>query len=59
MNKLIPKLKKKSYDVRSAMLEMCIKAETGHVTSSLSSIDILVTLYYGNILNHNPKKTVL
>lgn len=56
MNKLIPKLKKKSYDVRNAMLEMCIKAETGHVTSSLSSIDILVTLYYGNILNHNPKK---
>jgi len=56
MNKLITKLRKKSYDVRHAMLEMCIKAETGHVTSSLSCIDILVTLYYGNILNHIPKK---
>lgn len=55
MNKLIPKLEKKAYDIRQTMLDMCIKAETGHVTSSLSCIDILVTLYYGNVLNHNPK----
>ncbi|MCF6149095.1 MAG: transketolase [Candidatus Kuenenia sp.] len=55
MNKLIPMLKKKSYEIRKSMLEMCIKAETGHVTSSLSCIDILVALYYGNILNHMPQ----
>ncbi|MDR4508976.1 MAG: transketolase [Candidatus Brocadiaceae bacterium] len=55
MNKLISILKKKSYNIRKTMLEMCIKAETGHVTSSLSCIDILVTLYYGNILNHAPR----
>lgn len=36
------------------MLEMCIKAGTGHVTSSLSCIDILVTLYYGNVLKFDP-----
>ncbi|MBM4053771.1 MAG: transketolase [Planctomycetes bacterium] len=55
MNKLIPMLKKKSYEIRKSMLEMCIKAGTGHVTSSLSCIDILVALYYGNILNHVPQ----
>ena len=36
------------------MLEMCIKSGTGHVTSSLSCIDILVALYYGDILRFDP-----
>lgn len=35
---------------------MCIKAGTGHVTSSLSATDILVTLYYGSILRHDPSR---
>lgn len=37
------------------MLEMCVKAGTGHVTSSLSSIDIMVALYYGNVMRFDPK----
>jgi transketolase len=37
------------------MLEMCIKAGTGHVTSSLSCIDILVSLYHGGIMKFDPQ----
>lgn len=55
MNNSISKLKDKSFQIRKTMLEMCIKAGTGHVTSSLSCIDLLVALYYGNILRFNPE----
>ncbi|MEW6076906.1 MAG: transketolase [Thermodesulfobacteriota bacterium] len=55
MTALIQKLEKKAFQIRQAMLEMCIRAGTGHVTSSLSSIDILVALYYGGILRVDPK----
>lgn len=55
MNSLISKLEKKSYEIRKTVLEMCIKAGTGHVTSSMSCIDILVALYYGNIMRYDPK----
>lgn len=44
---------KKSQQIRSDILEMCIKAKTGHLTSSLSCVDILVALYY-NIMQHYP-----
>lgn len=52
---LISKLKKKSFQIRKDVLEICIKAKTGHLTSSLSCIDILVALYYGKILRFKPK----
>ena len=55
MNTLAPRLKKKSYEIRKTMLEMCIKAGTGHVTSSLSCIDILVSLYHGGIMKFDPQ----
>lgn len=55
MKALIKKLKKKSYEIRKIVLDMCVKAGTGHVTSSMSCIDILVALYYGNIMKHDPK----
>jgi transketolase len=47
-------LRQKSREIRKMVLEMCVKAATGHVTSSLSATDILVTLYYGGILRHDP-----
>ena len=56
MSEIITKLRKKSRQIRELTLETCIKAKTGHVTSSLSSIDILVALYYGNVLKILPKK---
>ncbi len=55
MNNLNEKLKQKTNEIRKMMFEMCIKARTGHVTSSLSCIDILVALYYGNIMKHDTK----
>lgn len=36
------------------MLEMCIDAGKGHVTSSVSCMDILVALYYGGVLRIKP-----
>ena len=55
MSKMMRELKKKTSSIRKNVLDMCIKAKTGHVTSSLSCVDILVALYYGNIMRHNPK----
>ena len=48
-------LKKKALQIRKMILNMCIKAGTGHVTSSMSCVEILVALYYGGILRHDPK----
>jgi len=49
--KLIAKLEKKSDELRKVILETCIKAKTGHVTSSVSCIDILIALFHGGIMN--------
>ena len=56
MDKLVKDLKKKSREIRCMILNMCVKAGTGHVTSSFSAADILVALYYGGILRHDPRR---
>ncbi len=48
-------LKAMAKSIRKTMLEMCIMAKKGHVTSSMSSVDILVALYCGDIMCHDPK----
>lgn len=55
MNQLIVELEKKAYQLRKEMLEMCTKAGTGHVTSSLSCMDIFIALYHGGLLRYEPK----
>ncbi len=55
MDPLADKLQEKSNRIRKLVLEMCIKAHTGHVTSSLSCTDIMVALYHGGVLRHDPK----
>ena len=55
MDKLIKKLEKKSFLIRKMVLDMCIAAETGHLTSSMSCIDLLVSLYHGNIMRYDAK----
>jgi len=40
-------LRKKSLELRIELLKMINKARFGHTGSSLSAVDILVTLYYG------------
>lgn len=44
----------KALHLRQQVLKMCLKANTGHVTSSLSSVEILLALYYGDILRFKP-----
>ena len=48
-------LYQKSKQIRATTLEMCVKAGTGHLTSSLSVVEILVALYYGGVMNHDPE----
>ncbi|HRZ85368.1 MAG TPA: transketolase [Candidatus Paceibacterota bacterium] len=48
-------LKEKANEIRKDTLEMCIKAKTGHVTSSMSCAEILTVLYPGKILNYDSK----
>lgn len=47
-------LKKLAHETRTEVLEMCIKAGTGHVTSSMSSVEILLSLYFGGLANVHP-----
>mgnify|MGYP006280614511 FL=1 len=49
------RLTSKAFALRKRMLKMCVAAGKGHVTSSLSCIEILVSLYYGGIMRHDPK----
>lgn len=54
----ITELEKKANYIRRQVLDMCVQAGTGHVTSSFSCTEILVALYHGGILrydNANPK----
>ena len=39
-------LVKKAKQLRKTVLEMCIKAGTGHVTSCFSCVEIMVELFY-------------
>jgi transketolase len=53
--KKIKQLEKKAYYIRNQILDMCVKAKTGHVTSSFSCTELMVALYHGGILKYNPK----
>ncbi|HEC70164.1 MAG TPA: transketolase [Candidatus Omnitrophica bacterium] len=52
MERKINQLSKKAHYLRELVLDMCIKAKTGHLTSSFSCVEILVALYYGGILKY-------
>lgn len=46
----------KAKEIRQAVLHMCCRAGTGHVTSAFSSVELLVALYYGGILRYDPAR---
>ncbi len=48
-------LKKKARWVRNKVLEMCLRAGAGHIAPAFSCTEILVCLYYGDILRFKPK----
>lgn len=47
-------LKKKANQIRNKIIDMAIK-NGGHIASSFSCVEILVALYYGDILKISPK----
>jgi len=49
-------LESKSLQLRRKVLEMVYRAQSGHLAGSLSSLDILATLYLGGILRYDPKE---
>ena len=48
-------LAKKAHQIRKDVLGMCVRAKTGHVTSSFSCVEMLVALFYGGVLRFDPK----
>lgn len=49
-------LEEAAYRIRKSVLETCLRAGTGHLTSSLSCVDILVALYHGGLLRCDPRR---
>jgi transketolase len=47
-------LEKLAVDLRLDVLESTLKAGSGHVSSSYSSVEILIALFWGGILNYRP-----
>jgi len=50
-------LKRKAIWVRKTILKAVLKAGAGHIAPSFSSVEILISLYYGGGIRVNPKKT--
>jgi transketolase len=48
-------LEEKALDLRRSIINVCKISGEGHITSSLSCIDILTALYFGGILRYDPK----
>jgi transketolase len=46
-------LEKKAFYLRKRIIKLCVSSGAGHITSSLSILDILVALYLGNILRYD------
>lgn len=48
-------LLRKANWVRRTVLEMAVKADSGHVSTAFSLAELLVALYHGKVLNFDPK----
>jgi transketolase len=48
-------VKEKAQAMRRDIIEMIHEAGSGHPGGSLSCTDILATLYFGGVMNHNPE----
>jgi len=54
MGSRFKELEEKAREIRARTLDMCVRAGTGHVTSSFSCAEILVALYHGGVLRYDP-----
>jgi len=52
---VIKGLEEKTRQIKKDMFEMCVRAGTGHVTSSFSYAEVLTALYFGGVLRYDPK----
>lgn len=48
-------LSQKARWLRNTVLDMAVKANSGHLTTAFSQAELLIALYYGKILNYDPK----
>ena len=48
-------LKAKANDIRKLIIRITTEAGSGHPTSSLSAVEIVTSLYFGGVMNHDPK----
>lgn len=49
------RFEQKAQQLREELLEMTITAKTGHLTSSLSCIEIMTSLFYGGFMKYDPE----
>jgi transketolase len=47
-------LAEKALWVRSKVVDMAVKAKSGHISSAFSQTEMLVALYHGKLLHYNP-----
>jgi len=52
---IVSNLQQKAYQIRREIMVMCAKANTGHLSSSMSCVEIMVSLFYSGIMNFDPK----
>lgn len=45
---------KKAYQIRNMTLDLCCRVGSGHITSGFSCTELLVALYYGDVLQYQP-----
>jgi len=48
-------LREKARWVRATVLEMAVRAKSGHVSTAFSQTELLVALYYGGLLRFDPR----
>lgn len=53
-NRTLEELRETSWRLSRQIIEITTKAGSGHPSSSLSEIDLLVALYFGGIMRYNP-----
>lgn len=52
-------LREHAKNIRHLIIEMITSAKSGHPGGSLSAVEILVSLYFGGVLNYDPKNPLL
>ena len=53
--KNLQELEQKAQWVRNKVVEMAVRANSGHISTAFSQTELLVSLYYGGILRYDPK----